>query len=225
MPHLMRAWFCALIVSLACANAFAQASIQQFHTRNCADCPSPRPKFSTHTEACEDLARVVQQRLGSSNQCGPIQVNQHTCSRAVGDSWDWGVLAIDIRTNGPIGCAPAGGLYGFVVQSSTIAALYQVSLEGDSRTRALPAGPTLKQAAIVTQGGTRVAGKAVTITTGEGGTIGGVTDGAGRFEFKYVPPMQRPLIDVLSATCTDCQNIATKQVVVEHCDACGGGAQ
>lgn len=98
-------------------------------------------------------------------------------------------------------------------------ALKRISLEGPSRTKALPAGPVLPQKATVTSSGSPAAGAAVQISIG-GSSVAGSTDAAGEFHFTYVPPRQKAVIDSITATCTGCENSAQKQIQVEACDIC-----
>lgn len=96
----------------------------------------------------------------------------------------------------------------------------RISLSGPDKTKALPAGPVLPQAAEVTENGAPAAGKSVSISIGSGGALSGATDGNGQFRFTYVPPYQRPLVDNLKASCAGCENTAQKQITVEACDLC-----
>lgn len=94
----------------------------------------------------------------------------------------------------------------------------QIALLGASRTKALAAGPVLPQIARLS-GGASVAGKAVSIRIKDGGAIDGVTDSNGEFRFLYVPPWVAKS-DVLTGTCAECSNTATKSITVEPCDVC-----
>lgn len=94
-----------------------------------------------------------------------------------------------------------------------------ISLTGPSTTKSLPAGPVLPQTATVTQNGAPTPGKAVTIRIASGGSVSGVTDGAGQFGFTYVPPFKR-VVEQLTASCTDCSNTAQKTITVESSDVC-----
>lgn len=96
-----------------------------------------------------------------------------------------------------------------------------ITLTGPSGTRALLAGPVLRQTATVRQNGAPAAGKSVSISVqGAGGvsTASGVTNGAGQFQFAYIPPKGIGTVDTLTATCTDCSNIASKAINVTAVD-------
>ncbi len=100
------------------------------------------------------------------------------------------------------------GLYQLTCPDSTIA------LEGATKTTALPVGPALVQVATVTQGGTPVPGRAVTITVAGGRSATGATDGAGKFYFTYLPPDHSATAEI-RATCERCFNTATNTIKVE----------
>lgn len=117
-------------------------------------------------------------------------------------------------------CQPnKGPVYGIEINAVTCPA--QISLIGGSSTKALPAGPALPQTARVTQYGAPVPGRSVTVSIGGAGTVGGVTNAAGEFNFTYVPPHIRAT-DRLSATCDTCSNTAQKLITVDACDVCQG---
>lgn len=101
-----------------------------------------------------------------------------------------------------------------------------ITLIGPSRTKALPAGPVLPQAAVVTRNGSPSVGIGVTVTltdpAGSAKTFSGTTDAGGQFRFTYVPPYLRPTVESLKATCTECSNEAQKQIVVDACEVCAG---
>lgn len=217
--HTSWKWWGAAALATWCLGGAAQQPIQQFYTRNCPDCVDPRPRFRTNTEACLDLAREVLLRLGTSNECGPINVYQKICTGPVGNSWDWGVLSLDIYSTRNTGhCHPVGGNYSFIVQSEVVAVPLTIALSGASRTKALPAGPALPQTVTVKQGSALAVGAVVSISMSSGGSLGGVTDGTGTFEFLYVPPNMQAVTDTLTAACVGCSNSDTKQVEVEPCD-------
>lgn len=90
----------------------------------------------------------------------------------------------------------------------------QIELIGGSATRALPAGPALVITARVTQGGAPRAGEAVSITAGGRGSLSGVTDGAGEYRFSVIPYEYAEVIP-LTASYGDCENTASKSIVVE----------
>ena len=92
-----------------------------------------------------------------------------------------------------------------------------IALNGPSATRALLAGPVLPQTATVQQNGSPAAGKNVSISvSGAGGvsSASGTTDGAGKFQFIYIPPKGMATVDTLTATCSDCTNTASKAIDV-----------
>ncbi|MGE4241627.1 carboxypeptidase-like regulatory domain-containing protein [Ramlibacter sp.] len=110
--------------------------------------------------------------------------------------------------------------YGQSGFSVTCAPKAVIELSGESRTRALPAGPALLQTATVTQGGAALAGETVSIQMTQGGVASGLTDAAGRFSFVYVPPAQFAGSDTLTGTCSTCSLPATKVIEVEQCVVC-----
>lgn len=97
-----------------------------------------------------------------------------------------------------------------------------ISLEGPSRTKALPPGPVLPQLATVKDGVAPAANRSVSIRIGNGAPITGTTDAKGGFRFTYVPPYMRSAVEDITGTCTGCTNTATKQVTVEQCEVCNG---
>ena len=99
-----------------------------------------------------------------------------------------------------------------------------IALIGLSSTKALPAGPALPHTALVSQNGTPLGGKSVSISVqSAGGTsaLSGLTDGSGNFQLTYIPPGGRATQDTITATCTDCSNTASKGIdvtaVAESC--------
>lgn len=99
----------------------------------------------------------------------------------------------------------------------------RIKLEGPSRTKALPAGWALPQTALVTNNGAPAPGKSVTITMSSGSTINGTTDAAGKLNFLYTPPYQKPATEMVTATCSECENTAQKTIDVEACEVCQNG--
>ncbi|WP_298925525.1 hypothetical protein [uncultured Ramlibacter sp.] len=113
--------------------------------------------------------------------------------------------------------------YGFAVQGVVClneATSSKIELVGPSATTALPAGPALPYRVRVTENGSPIAGRQVTISVDSGGAINGTTNAAGEFGFMYVPPLLRKTVEQLSATCAGCGNTAKKQINVEACDIC-----
>ncbi|HVZ42320.1 MAG TPA: RHS repeat-associated core domain-containing protein [Ramlibacter sp.] len=98
-----------------------------------------------------------------------------------------------------------------------------ISLAGATRTKALAAGPVLPQVATVTQDGAPAVGKTVSIGVQSGGTVTGLTDGAGQMRFTYIPPQRRARLDLLTATCDSCVNVAQEAIVVDSPDMCERG--
>ncbi|WP_395689900.1 hypothetical protein, partial [Caenimonas koreensis] len=98
---------------------------------------------------------------------------------------------------------------------------YRIELIGANSTKALIAGPVLAQTAKVTSNGAPVSGRNVTVTITGGATATGTTNGAGEFNFTYVPPY-KATTDTLTGTCDGCASAATKQITVQSCDLCGG---
>ncbi|HSW15962.1 MAG TPA: RHS repeat-associated core domain-containing protein [Ramlibacter sp.] len=90
-----------------------------------------------------------------------------------------------------------------------------IALSGPSRTKALPAGPVLPFIATVAKGNELVVGARVTVTRAGAAAFTGTTDGAGRFAFSYVPPLQQPADVQLAATCDSCVNTARANIVVD----------
>jgi hypothetical protein len=97
-----------------------------------------------------------------------------------------------------------------------------ITLSGGGTTQAMPAGPALPHVATVVTGTAPAAGKAVTISTGSGGSFSGVTDGAGQVQFTYTPPSTGGITDTITASCSNCSNTASKTVRVEPCEVCEG---
>ncbi len=118
-------------------------------------------------------------------------------------------------------CAcPVGQSWNELTQRCEVAP-YRIELIGASSTKALIAGPVLAQTAKVTSNGAPVSGRSVTVTITGGATAGGTTNGAGEFNFTYVPPY-KATTDTLTGTCDGCASAATKQINVQSCDLCGG---
>ena len=82
------------------------------------------------------------------------------------------------------------------------------------RTNALPAGPVVPVVASVTQNGSPLANRAVSISIAGGTSLSGHTNSAGKFAFNYVPP-SNPTTANLSATCTGCVNTAQTSITVD----------
>jgi Domain of unknown function (DUF6531) len=90
----------------------------------------------------------------------------------------------------------------------------KISLTGPSATKVSTPGPAITQTATVTRNGTPEAGHAVRISlTGGGAAVSGTTDSSGKYSFSYVPP-RNPVTAVVTATCSDCNNTATKSITV-----------
>ncbi|TFY98725.1 RHS repeat-associated core domain-containing protein [Ramlibacter rhizophilus] len=101
----------------------------------------------------------------------------------------------------------------------------RIQLTGRSRTRALPAGPVLPLAAVVTKGESPAAGIAVTISQDGHTVLSGSTDAAGQLPFTWVPPQLAAGQVRLTAACSNCENTDTKTLVadpVQTCDASYG---
>jgi hypothetical protein len=100
--------------------------------------------------------------------------------------------------------------------------LFRISLDGASRTKALPAGPALPYTAKVSLNGNTAAGRSVTVSTRLGASIAGTTDAAGEFRFLYVPPALQAAEDELLGVCSGCSNTARVPITIEPCEICGG---
>ncbi len=101
---------------------------------------------------------------------------------------------------------------------SCVPAPFQISFNGATSTKALPAGSALQQTALVTQDGLIAPNKSVSISITGGGSISGVTDSTGQFFFNYLPPANA-VVDTITGTCDGCANTATSQITVTSADA------
>lgn len=117
-------------------------------------------------------------------------------------------------------CSCDPGYFPDPTQTQCVASQNRITLVGASRTKALVAGPALAQTARVTNtAGAGQSAISVTITIARGGTVSGLTNHSGEFEFTYVPPA-RAANDHLTATCSNCVNVAEKDIAVDPCDVC-----
>jgi len=100
-----------------------------------------------------------------------------------------------------------------------------ITINGASSTMALPSGvgPIAQQVKVDVSGDES---KTFTVNvsikdtkTNASQSITGVTDSAGNFEFMYVPPYMRATEVNLTATCSGCENTATKSISVSGVDA------
>ncbi|QTD43825.1 DUF6531 domain-containing protein [Ottowia testudinis] len=88
-----------------------------------------------------------------------------------------------------------------------------------SRTKSLPAGPTLTESAQVKRDGVPVAKENVQISIDGFSAYSGVTDQNGEFKFLYIPPYVATEVQ-LTASCDSCSNSDTKAIIVDACNVC-----
>lgn len=147
-------------------------------------------------------------------------INERRSFGSCGCSDSFNINAVGVGTDGQCYCKDGLSWDGSANRCvATPPAPIRIDLYGASSTKALIAGPVLPQVARVTQNGAAAAGKAVTVTIGSGGSISGITDGSGQFNFTYVPPYQKA-VDQLAASCSGCSNTAQKSITVAACDVC-----
>ena len=169
---------------------------------------------------------------GIYNVSGSLRVVDSHGNTISSGSGEWGLATCactDSRNINVVGLGNDGQCYcrGGLFWDDTIRACVttppaplRIDLYGASSTKALVAGPVLPQMARVTQNGAAAAGKAVSVSIiGSGGSVSGITDAGGQFNFIYVPPYQKA-VDQLTATCSGCSNTAQKSINVEACDPC-----
>lgn len=104
------------------------------------------------------------------------------------------------------------------ILSPGVCAPYLINIEGQSATQALPAvvGP-IEQRVTIKHGSRPLEGFYASITIHDASTVStvshaGHTDGAGNYNFLYVPPYFRSAEVEISASCIQCANIATKTI-------------
>lgn len=101
-----------------------------------------------------------------------------------------------------------------------ICVAHNIEIDGPSITNALPSlvGPVL-QTVTVDLGGEPAPGILVEVRSSRAGEMNftsftGVTDQNGEFEFQYVPPFSQSVNIKLTAQCSTCENVASKNIRV-----------
>lgn len=188
--------------------------------------------FPTALEACQDWANRLPERLTGRTDgppswslygtgCGghPTTAQLTICATPGYGNREYVYVQVSRWASANTGvCHDVSGPTSAYIQVEILQ--LQIAIDGPSRTKALPAGPALVQTVSVTRGGSPAPGIAVSVQSGTAPTVTGTTDGAGTFKFAFVPGYYQPAVESLTASCSGCSNVATKQVEVDPCDIC-----